>query len=284
MTRSALSLLVVWLCATSVTAQTVRIATYNINWSNRRGDAILDAVHAAKPDIICFQESTTQSERFLRDRLATSHPYFYATGHQGRFAAERFSIASNRPLSAISFVPPVDGLFGFYSVNFLLGDKSVHLVSVHLTPFQIRPNSNIFHAMAELSQTEKTHAAEVAVVSRAIDPTLPTIIVGDFNSISIFNAPQTLAKIGLIDAFAAVHPDADSHATWHWPTRPVPLALRVDYIFHTKHFAAKDATIIHRDGSDHSLVVAELLLDTTRLIKTPTTKLDSKEHPKHSTP
>lgn len=181
-------------------------------------------------------------------------------------------------------MPPVDGLFGFYSANFRLGDSSVHLVSVHLTPFQIQPSANNLDTLAELSKTEETHAAEVAVIARAVDPTLPTIIVGDFNSVSIFHAPRTLTRLGFIDTYAAVHPDADSHPTWHWPTRPLPLALRVDYIFHSKHFACKEATVVHRDGSDHSLLVAELALETNRSSKTSTTKLNSKELPSQSTP
>lgn len=83
-------------------------------------------------------------------------------------------------------------------------------------------------------------------------------VLGDFNSISSFKAPQRLTGLGLIDAFASTHDDADSHPTWTWPTRPLPLALRIDYIFHTPHFTTTKAEIIRRDGSDHSLLVAEL--------------------------
>jgi endonuclease/exonuclease/phosphatase family metal-dependent hydrolase len=84
-------------------------------------------------------------------------------------------------------------------------------------------------------------------------------VLGDFNSISTFVAPATLTKAGLIDSFAKAHPDdADAHATWRWPTRPLPIALRIDYIFHTPHFTTTASEIIRREGSDHSLVVSEL--------------------------
>jgi endonuclease/exonuclease/phosphatase (EEP) superfamily protein YafD len=88
----------------------------------------------------------------------------------------------------------------------------------------------------------------------------PTIVAGDFNSVSTFCAPAKLKEIGLLDAFAAVHDDPEVHVTWQWPTRPLPLRLRIDYIFHTKHFTALDAQVIRGEGSDHSLVLAALRL------------------------
>ena len=91
-----------------------------------------------------------------------------------------------------------------------------------------------------------------------IDCLRPTIILGDFNSISSFNAPQRLASLGLIDAYARIHDDADTHPTWTWPTRPLPLALRIDYIFHTRHFKTAESEIVRREGSDHFLVFAVL--------------------------
>lgn len=113
-------------------------------------------------------------------------------------------------------------------------------------------------AMAALSRTEEVHSKEIAVISSAIDTSQPTIVVGDFNSPSQFNAPKRLRKIGMVDSFASVKADAETHPTWQWPTKPLPLALRIDYIFCTPHFRTVESKVIRREGSDHYLVVSEL--------------------------
>ena len=251
-------LIVVLTFASHACADSIRIATYNLNWGNRRGDKVLDAITTADPDLICFQETTVQSEQFLRQRLATTHPHFHSIGHEGRYAGERFAFASKIQLTDLSFTPPTDGLFGFYSAKLNFAGDTVHVVNVHLTPFQMDRGSGIRDAIDALSTAEQKHDIEIAAIASAIDCNRPTIVVGDFNSISTFKAPQRLVALGMIDAYASVHDDADSQPTWSWPTRPLPLTLRIDYIFHTPHFTTTESEIVRREGSDHSLVIAVL--------------------------
>ncbi|TWU02634.1 endonuclease/exonuclease/phosphatase family protein [Stieleria varia] len=256
-TPSALLFIVLTL-ATDASAESIRVATYNLNWGNRRGDQVLDAIRTADPDLVCFQETTVQSERFLREHLVATYPHFHSVGHDGRYAGERFAFASKTELSDLKFTPPSAGLFGFYSAQLNRSGKAVHLVNVHLTPFQINRGSGLRDAMKALSTTEKKHVLEIERIVETIDSDQPTIVLGDFNSISTFEAPKLLAEKGLVDAYAANHDEADTHPTWSWPTQPLPLLLRIDYIFHSRHFRSIDSKIIHREGSDHSLVVAEL--------------------------
>ncbi|MEO1618433.1 MAG: endonuclease/exonuclease/phosphatase family protein [Planctomycetota bacterium] len=239
-------------------AEPLRIATYNLNWGNRSGDQVLNAIEAAKPDVICFQETTKQSEGFLRKHLSETHPYFHSVGHNGRYAGERFAFASNLELTEVTFVPPDAGLFGFYGSKLRHGGTTIQLVNVHLTPFQVKRGDGIREAMAVLSSTEDKHAIEINKILEAIDCDLPTVVAGDFNSLSSFHAPKRLTELGWVDAYASVHDEADADPTWRWPTRPLPLALRIDYIFHSSHFKTLESEIIHRAGSDHSLVVASL--------------------------
>lgn len=99
-------------------AQGVQIATFNLNWGNRRGDQVLEAIAAANADILCLQETTPQSEQFLSERLADRYPEFHAVGHAGKYRAERFVFASKLPPQKLRFHPPVDGLFGFYAPTY----------------------------------------------------------------------------------------------------------------------------------------------------------------------
>jgi hypothetical protein len=61
-------------------------------------------------------------------------------------------------------------------------------------------------------------------------------VLGDFNSITTYSAPERLVELGMIDAFASIYDDADADPTWSWPTRPIPVSIRIHYIFHTPHF------------------------------------------------
>ena len=45
--------------------------------------------------------------------LAESHPHFHAAGHEGRYRAERFALASRLALKNVAYHPPKAGLFGF---------------------------------------------------------------------------------------------------------------------------------------------------------------------------
>lgn len=95
-------------------AQPLRVATYNLNYANRSSDEVLDAIAEGDADILCLQETTPNSERFLRRELAAVYPEFYAAGHKGKRFAERFVTASKRKLRDVVFEPPGDDPFGFY--------------------------------------------------------------------------------------------------------------------------------------------------------------------------
>ena len=245
--------------------QALRVATYNLNWGNRQGDQLLDAIAASKADILCLQETTLQSARFLCARLSDSYPHFRASGHEGRYFAERFAFLSKQPLAELQYEPPTVGLFGFYSASISWHGTEARLVNVHLTPFVIPRDSGLLGVMNAILSTERKHALEIAAIAKTIDPSTPTIILGDFNSLSAFSARRHLAELGFVDSYGSIYEDAEEHPTWRWPTRPVPLSLRIDFIFHTGHFKTVESTIIQRAGSDHSLVVSVLkLLEQTR--------------------
>ena len=258
--KNLIATIIVFILSSSASADSFCVATYNLNYANRRGDQVLDAIATADPDLICFQETTVQSERFLRERLEKTHPFFYSIGHDGQNYAERFAFASKKKLTNVKFTPTYAGLFGFYAATFEIAGEPIQIVNVHLTPFQFKGGGRIADAMTALSATEENHAIEIGAIVEAIDPKHPAIVLGDFNSISTFVAPKRLVDCGMIDAFESLHDDANAHPTWSWPTRPIPIALRIDYIFHTAHFTTIKSEVLRRDGSDHALVFAVLKL------------------------
>ena len=253
------SLLLLLAFAVNASADSLRVATFNVNWQNRHWDAILTAITSAEPDIVALQETTPELERFLRKRLSATHPHFYSTGNDGRYGAERFCFASRGQLTDLTYSLPTVGMFGFYSATASTDAGPVRLINVHLKPFLIDRRAGVAEIMRRISDTEGIHVAEVEAIAGTIGDDEPTIVLGDFNSISTFQAPQRMLTLGFVDAFANLHVDADSRPTWRWPTRPLPLSLRIDYIFHSSHFTTLAAEIITTGGSDHSLCVAEVM-------------------------
>lgn len=241
-----------------VYGQSFRIATFNVNYANTRGDQVLEAISEASPDILCLQETTLQSEGWLRKQLVASHPEFPAAGHEGKYYAERFAFASKLKPVELVYHPPKAGLFGFYEATYEIHGRMVRIINVHLSPFGIPRGAGLTDALAAISRTEARHTSEIEAILKSIDPQTPTIVCGDFNSLSTFKAPSSLVEHGFIDSFAALHETPDQHVTWHWPSRPIPLRFRIDYIFHSRHFLTTDSAVIEKQGSDHFMVVSEL--------------------------
>ena len=241
------------------TGAVLRVATYNINWGNVRLPQVGEAIATSKADVVFLQETTAQSERFLRAKFRRQYAHMHFVGHQGRWAAERFGFLSKYPLTDLRFDPPRHGLFGSYHATCAFGDKRIQVVNVHLTPFVVRRGGGLGDLFKLLAKTEQTHAAEMRHATRRLDASLPTIVAGDFNSLSSFAAPKHLEELKFIDSLASVVKEADKSTTWRWPTRPVPLRLRIDYIFHSPHFKTQTAKVVDVTGSDHHLVVCELV-------------------------
>lgn len=247
--------------STSVAQEIVprlRLATYNINWGNVNLRQVGEAIHISEADIVLLQETNGQSERFLHVKFRQRYPHMHFIGHKG-LLAERFGYLSRYPLSNLRFDPPRHGLFGTYYATCTVGDKSVNLVNVHLAPFLARRGAGLGELLRALADGEKAHGAEMEQITQHLDTSKPTIVAGDFNSLSSFTAPDQLRRLKFVDSVASVEEHPERLITWQWPTRPLPVSFRVDYIFHSRHFQTQSAKVVDVTGSDHFLVVSELV-------------------------
>jgi endonuclease/exonuclease/phosphatase family metal-dependent hydrolase len=181
-------------------------------------------------------------------------------GDRGRYGAERFGFLSNRKLTDLRFTPARHGLFGIYRASLRLDDQEVQLINVHLSPFVIPRNATAAQAMTALARVEGVHQQETQQLVGLIDRNTPTLVCGDFNSLSTFTAPERLTQLSFTDSFASVTEQPDLTPTWRWPVGRLKIQFRIDYIFHSPHFRTTDSQVINTTGSDHSLVVSELQL------------------------
>jgi endonuclease/exonuclease/phosphatase family metal-dependent hydrolase len=236
----------------------LKIASYNINCGNPHLTAIVETIQKADCDLVCLQETTGESEAYLLKMLAKNYPYIRFQGHKGRYGAERFGFLSKLPVIDYQFIPPEHGLFGFCIADVQFNDQFIQVFTVHLQPILFPNDAGIRDMLSAIGSAEKIHSAEIEAVLKYVKKELPAIIAGDFNSVASFEGPRTLLANGFLDSFAEVNDNPESLPTWHWLTKNGELALRIDYIFHSKHFLAVEANVIKSEASDHYLVFIRL--------------------------
>jgi endonuclease/exonuclease/phosphatase family metal-dependent hydrolase len=254
----------------------VTVATYNVNWGNRDAATTAEILRETKADVVCIQESRPEFEHALKRELAVDYPHVIFRGDGDRFPAERFGFLSKYVVRKETFLPARHGIFGAWIVEIETpinrgqaasmphegssGPQGIVIqaANVHLEPIRPPEQGELPSIFAIFAEAEKIHAAEIARILEHISPSLPTIVAGDFNSLSNGAAPGLLRKAGFVDSFAAVTENPDRYSTWRWPTNWIDLTGRIDYIFHTPHFRTVESRIVERTTSDHSLVVSRL--------------------------
>jgi endonuclease/exonuclease/phosphatase family metal-dependent hydrolase len=252
------------------------VATYNLNWGNRDAATTAQIIREAKADLVCIQESRPELEQGLKRELEGDYPHVIFRGDSDRFPAERFGFLSKYVVRKETFLPARHGIFGAWIVEIETpinrgqaasmpheGSSEqqgivIQAANVHLEPIRPPEQGELLSIFAIFAEAEKIHAAEIARIHEHLSPTLPTIVAGDFNSLSNGAAPGFLRKAGFVDSFAAVTENPDRYSTWRWPTKWIDLTGRIDYIFHTPHFRTVESRIAERTTSDHSLVVSRL--------------------------
>ena len=249
-------------------AQSFRVATFNVNYDNAATEEIVDAIRSSKADIVCIQETSKRSYAVLKERLSEVYAHRETVGE--------FSFASGFELQELQYHESER----CYSAVVTLGKRRIRIINTHLSPVIVPENPTLIGLLKALSENDERNRAEMASILEHINASLPTVIVGDFNSVSVSKAPGILRESGFVDSYATIHENADSNITWDWRkmrklepdftkdklkfadfARDLPIGLRVDYIFHTKQFRTISSEIIAGGGSDHRLVVSELKLD-----------------------
>jgi endonuclease/exonuclease/phosphatase family metal-dependent hydrolase len=237
---------------------TLTILTFNVNYANRNVARVVDLVRQSEADVVCLQETNRTLERALSLRLKKDYPSIRFRGAEGKYAAERFGFLSRQPLGEFRYLPGRDGIFGTWSTEVPFDGRPVQLVNVHLEPLRLAEARGIRDTWRIYRSAEEIHQQEIDRIDEWIRKDIPTVLAGDFNSLSTFSAPGFLKDKGFTDSFAAVTEDADQQPTWEWELPNHNLSARIDYIFHSPHFRTIDSRLVEEDTSDHDPVVSTL--------------------------
>jgi endonuclease/exonuclease/phosphatase family metal-dependent hydrolase len=221
---------------------------------------VAETILRSRADVVALQETNEESEAYLRDTLSMFYPNMIFKGWKGYHASERVGFLSKAPFVHVEFIPPKAGLFGSLIARVSWGRTYVRIANVHLQPPPIARMNNINGILKVFKVLRDTHQKEMAAILSILRRDKAAIIMGDFNSTSLDAASILVKKSSFVDSFAAVTVEADGHPTWHWRMFFGEIALRIDYIFHSKEFETISSKVLPSDASDHYLVLSRLRL------------------------
>jgi len=242
------------------------------HWRNR-ADLVAETIRAADPDVIGLQEAL----RFQLDELGRALPEYGEIGvgrddgqEAGEYAAILYRKDRLRPDTLGTFwlsdTPDVPGStsWGNTITRICTWARFEDLESGHRF---VLYNIHFDHE----SQPSRVESARLVLDrTRAASPSLPAIVLGDFNA-GEDNPARTLflgdggalpGPLYFVDSYRAVHPRADGEGTFN-SFRGETAGERIDAILVSPTWRVRSAAILHteRNGrypSDHFPVTALL--------------------------
>ncbi|HEU0037090.1 MAG TPA: endonuclease/exonuclease/phosphatase family protein [Kofleriaceae bacterium] len=229
----------------------LRVMTYNVNFGLRGDPQGVAAIASASPDLVVLQETTRDWEQALVDGLGATYPHHRFEDARGPWVAGGMGVLSKWPIQRIDTLTDGGGPFFAWRIVVDAPGGPIQILDVHLRP----PMSDSGSWVVGFFSTRKQREAEARAHIRALDPALPTLVMGDFNEEDDGMALAVFRGRGFTSALPQFEPNAD---TWQWPVGSMTLRFRLDHILVDKHFRAVDAAVVDAGRSDHAPVWADL--------------------------
>ncbi|MCX4239459.1 endonuclease/exonuclease/phosphatase family protein [Paraliomyxa miuraensis] len=226
----------------------LRVLTFNINFGVGEDPRNVAAVAEADADLVLLQETTLASEQAFRQVLADRYPHML---FRECCNAGGLGVMSKYPIAEEQYLEPTVGWFPAWRVVIDAPLGPVQVLDVHLRP----PMSDGGSWVAGYFSTRDVRRDEMAAFWVAMDPSMPTIVAGDFNEDAEGKAIAYLAEQGLHSALPQVAPKAK---TWRWPTRMGELRMMLDHVVYGAGLQLHAAEVMDRGTSDHQPVLVVL--------------------------
>lgn len=241
----------------------LNVMTYNVLVTNQHLSEIVAAIEQSDADLVTLYELSPQLAAAIKASLSEKYPYqlLDPQGVDGAGVISRFPLT----LTEESLPGVWIGVPRIYEME--VAGQTVTIVCAHPyaskveLPWQIAPRlAERDAAVAEIKKFAQAHSG-------------PLLVPLDLNSTPLNSAYKMLHSV-LADSWVEAgrglghtFPGADSPGS----SRPsvagisCPMWLvRIDYVFHSRHFTATDARFGPWDGySDHRPVMARLVLKGT---------------------
>lgn len=232
--------------------RTLRVVSYNVNFGLAGDPDTRQAVYAHDADVIVLQETTPRWEYELRGHPASAgYPHMHFTHSRG---AGGQAILSRLPIVDVEVLsPPDDGWFPALRAVIDVGGHDVQLLGLHLRP----PVSDTGSYISGYWNNDRIHGAEIAAYWAALEPHMPTVVLGDFNESADGAAIEWLEAKGLRNTVPQFAPGAH---TWRWKTWAGRITHDLDHVLHSAELRLLNARVAERGRSDHLPVVVDLAL------------------------
>jgi endonuclease/exonuclease/phosphatase family metal-dependent hydrolase len=230
------------------------VMTYNVGDGLADPDQLVEMLGTSSADIVGIQElAPSQAEAIAQDlEEVFPHQVLHPDGIPGKGILSRFPLTETTQLEHHPGRPDLQG-----RVETPEGDVTV--LVAHPPPPRFGRNRLQLDALSN---------AQIKQIIESVSTGEPVVLLTDFNRVSWHAAYRQLSAAGLIDAYAV----SGAGLGLTLPTRlahpvsrntplgkvPLPPILRVDYVWHTRHFRPLGSWVGPHAGSDHLPVLATL--------------------------
>lgn len=225
-----------------------RFVSYNVHFTEPRDRGTLTAIARADGDIVGLQETTPAWRDSLAAEFADDYPYLLFYPLEG---ADGIGLFSRFPVEDHGLLPQPEGWHPAWYLTIETPAGPIELLNVHLRASFDRDGGPV----SSLVSTGDDHVEEIRAFTQALDPTLPRIVLGDFNEGVDGKSVEYLEQRGYRNALPLYHP---GQPTWIGTSLSDQLELTVDHVMFDGRFAPLDSYVVGRGGSDHFPVVAHL--------------------------
>lgn len=232
----------------------LRIVSYNVNFGIAGDAAGVAAVADAHGDLVFLQETNAAWEEAFVTMLGARYPHRKFTAPR-EWPAGGMGVMSTVPIVSIDELPTHGGMFFAWRVVLDTELGRIQVLNVHLRP----PMSDGGSWVVGYFSTRDDRLREIEYHAAALDRSLPTLVVGDFNEEGDGHAITYLREHGFSDALAE---HVGGRITWEWPVGAITLRFQLDHLMHDDHLIAVTAGVIDAGHSDHKPIWGDFELPT----------------------
>ncbi len=218
----------------------MRIATYNVNFGRPGHPRTVAAIRALDADALFLQETTPAWERSLRG-LAYAHARFR---HWRPGRAGGHGLLARCPVAAEEVLDAPTGWFPAWRVVLEAPAGLLQVLAVHLRPFFSFGRG--FHR--KFFATHEVRRLEIETYMARLDPSLPTVVLGDFNE----DEGPALAYLRA-RGYRQAPPPGHTWRLWRWQRA-------YDHVFFGPGIAVEEAAVVPAGASDHLPLTARVAI------------------------
>lgn len=215
---------------------TIRCLSLNVGDHRSNATKIMAYLREADCDVACLQEVQQSQMDLFDEELTDVYPFrtYHGDGIDGLATLSKYPLGDRELLR-------FEGRLPHLLAHVLVAGRPIRVINAH--PF----------VTVALVGERSSAAVDIKELARVASEGPPTVMMGDFNTTDQTRAYRRMVDAGLVDAFRAA--TGTFGATFPIPMRfmwmPCPPIVRIDFHWHTQHFAAVSSRVGRDASSDH---------------------------------